>query len=100
VSTSWVPLKLLKESNPVELADNVNANGLTAEPTFAWWVLFTLKQRDRIIKATKKRYFRQFSKFGLELPKTVQLALEIDNENRTTHWRDAINKERSPRLRS
>jgi len=92
-STSWVPLKLLKESNPIELADYVSANGLTAEPAFAWWVPFTLKQRDRIIKATKKKYFRQFSKFGLELPKTVQRALEIDNETGTTYWRDAINKE-------
>jgi hypothetical protein len=91
-STSWVPLKLLKESNPIELADYVSANNLTTEP-FAWWVPFTLKQRDWIIKATKKRYFRQFSKFGLELPKTVQRALEIDAETGTSHWLDAINKE-------
>jgi hypothetical protein len=90
---AWVPLKLLKESNPVKVAEYVNANGLTNEPAFAWWVPFTLKQRDRIIKATKKRYFRQFSKFGLELPKMVQHALEIDNETGTTLWHDTINKE-------
>jgi hypothetical protein len=88
-----VPLKLLKESNPIELADYVSANNLTTEPAFAWWVPFTLKQRDWIIKATKKRYFRQFSKFGLELPKTVQRVLEIDAETGTSHWLDAINKE-------
>jgi hypothetical protein len=29
----------------------------------------------------------------LELPKTVQRALEIDAETCTSHWRDAINKE-------
>jgi hypothetical protein len=93
-STSWVPLKLLKESNPVEVADYVNANGLMTEPAFAWWIPFTLKQRDRIIKAMKKRYFNQFSKFGLELPKTMQRTLEIDAETGTTsHWHDAINKE-------
>jgi hypothetical protein len=82
-----VPVELadyVKESNPVELADYVTA---------AWWVPFTLKQKDRIIKATKKRYFWQFSKFGLELPKTVQRALEIDAETGTNHWRNAINKE-------
>jgi hypothetical protein len=92
-STSWVPLKLLKESNPVKVAEYVNANGLTNKPAFAWWVPFTLKQRDQIIKATKKRYLCQFSKFGLELPKMVQRALEIDNKTGTTLWRDAINKE-------
>jgi hypothetical protein len=43
----------------------------------SWWVPFTLKQRDRIIKAMKKRYFCQFSKFGLELPKTVQRIMNL-----------------------
>jgi hypothetical protein len=57
-STTWVPLKLIKESNPIEVADYVRANGLTDQPAFAWWVPFTLKQRNRVIKATKKRYFR------------------------------------------
>jgi hypothetical protein len=56
-STSWVPLKLIKESNPIEVADYARANGLVEQPAFAWWVPFTLKQHDRIIKATKKRYF-------------------------------------------
>ena len=37
-STSWVPLKDLKESNPVELAEYAVANKLVEEPAFAWWV--------------------------------------------------------------
>ena len=40
-----------------------------------------------------KRYFRTHQKYGLELPKTVKRALEIDKETGTTHWRDAIHKE-------
>ena len=41
----------------------------------------------------KKRYFRTDQKFGIELPKTVKRALEIDKETGTTVWADAIRKE-------
>jgi hypothetical protein len=40
---------------------------LVSEPAFAWWVPYTIKKRDRVIKALKKRYFRQFQKYGIEL---------------------------------
>ena len=39
------------------------------------------------------RYHRTTSKFGIELPKTVKRALEIDKETGTTFWRDVIEKE-------
>ena len=45
----WIPLKDLKESNPVELAEYAERNGLTEEPAFAWWVSHTLQKRDRIV---------------------------------------------------
>lgn len=32
-------------------------------------------------------------KYGIELPKTVQQALEIDSQTGTTFWRDAIERE-------
>jgi hypothetical protein len=92
-STTWVPLKDLKESNPVEVAEYAVHMKLVSEPAFAWWVPFTIKRRDRIIKAVKNRYFRKLQKYGIELPKTVKRALEIDKETGTTFWRDAIKKE-------
>lgn len=92
-TTSWVDLKDMKETNPVLLAEYAVANKLVTEPAFQWWVPYTLKKRDRIIKALKKRYFRKMEKFGLELPKSVHRALEIDRETGTTYWRDAIRKE-------
>jgi hypothetical protein len=39
---------------------------------------------------TNKRYHRRTHKFGIELPKTVKEALEIDARTRTTYWRDAL----------
>jgi hypothetical protein len=37
-STSWVELKDLKASNPVELAEYAVANWIAEEPAFKWWV--------------------------------------------------------------
>ena len=92
-STSWEPLKDLKQSNPVDVAKYAVANKLVSEPAFAWWVPYTIKRRDRIIKANHARYVKRTHKFGIEMPKTVQRALEIDRETGTTFWRDAIAKE-------
>jgi hypothetical protein len=83
----------LKESNPVEVAEYAVANKLVSEPAFAWWVGRTLKQRDRLIMKVKTRYLRRTHKFGIEVPKTVMRALEIDRETETDFWRKAIEKE-------
>jgi Reverse transcriptase (RNA-dependent DNA polymerase) len=92
-STTWVPLKDIKESHPVEVAEYAVHMKLVSEPAFAWWVPFVIKKRDRLIKAVQSRYFRKNQKFGIELPKTVKRALEIDKETGTTFWADAIKKE-------
>ena len=42
----WMPLKILKESIPVEIAKYVTARDLADEPAFAWWVL-TLYARKK-----------------------------------------------------
>ena len=92
-TTSWVALKDLKESNPVELAEYAVANKLVEEPAFKWWVRQTLRCRDRIIKKVKSRYWSKTHKFGIELPKTVAQALAIDAATGTDFWRRAIEKE-------
>ena len=92
-STSWVPLKDLKESNPVDVAEYAAANKLIEEPAFAWWVPHTLRKRDRIIKKVKTKYAAKTHKFGIELPTSVEEALKIDERNNNTVWRDAIAKE-------
>ena len=48
-SVSWVPLKDLKASNPIKVADYAVANNIGEEPVFKWWVKDTLRNRDRII---------------------------------------------------
>jgi hypothetical protein len=78
-STDWIPLKDLKESNPVEVAKYAVANKIAEEPAFAWWVRDVLRPRDRVIKKVKStKYWLRSHKYGVELRKTVAEALASD----------------------
>ncbi len=55
-----------------------------------------LKKRDQIISLVRKqttRYLKRTHKFGIEVPKTVKEALDLDRKNNNTLWADAIAKE-------
>ena len=54
-STSWVPLKDLKESNPIETAEFAVSRNIQDEPAFAWWVTHILRKRSAIIKRVNTR---------------------------------------------
>ena len=92
-SESWIPLKDLKESHPVEVAEYARARGIADEPAFAWWVPHTLRKRDIILAAVKSRIRKKTHKYGIEIPTSVAHAYAIDQKNGNTFWRDAISKE-------
>jgi Reverse transcriptase (RNA-dependent DNA polymerase) len=92
-SCNWVPLKDLKESNPLEVAEYAAANKLVSEPAFAWWVSKVLRQRDRNIMKVKSRYLQRSHKFGIEVPTCIKRALEIYAESGADFWRKAIERE-------
>ena len=89
----WMPLKTLKESNPVQVAEYAVANKIQDEPAFAWWVKHVLRKRTRIINKVKSRYWKTTQKFGIDLPHSVEEAYEIDRRTGTLHWTRAIEKE-------
>ena len=89
----WVPLRILKESNPIEVAEYVVANSMEDEAAFSWWVPFTLKQRDRIISAVNSRVRKSTHKYGIEVPDSVEHALRLDRENGNTYWQCALQDE-------
>jgi hypothetical protein len=93
--SDWVPLKDLKESYPVEVAEYAKANKIADEPAFVWWINDVLRRRNRIISKVKSRYWKTTHKFGLELPHSVAEAFEIDRRNHNNFWRLAIEKEMS-----
>jgi hypothetical protein len=92
-SQQWIPLKDLKESNPVDIAEYVQRHGLVDEPAFAWWVPHTLRKRERIIASVIARVKKKTHKYGIRVPRTVAEAYALDKENGNTMWRDAIRKE-------
>jgi hypothetical protein len=86
-STSWENLADLTESHPIETAKYAKILGINLEPAFNWWVPHVLRKRDRIISLVRKRnprYLKRTHKFGIELPKTVKEALELDKKNGNT----------------
>ena len=92
-STNWITLKDLKESYPVQVSEYAVAARISMEPAFAWWVPKVLKKRNRIISKLKSKYWLRTHKFGIQIPKSVEEAKELDRKNGNTLWWDAICKE-------
>lgn len=92
-STSWERLTDMKESYPVEVAEYAVAQSIDREPAFSWWVPYTLQKRSKIVAAVRQRYLKRTHKFGIEVPKTIERALEVDKANGNNLWRDSIAKE-------
>jgi hypothetical protein len=95
-STSWKNLADLKVSHPIETAKYAKVLGIDHEPDFNWWIPHVLKKRNCIISLVRKQnpcYFIRTNKFGIELPKTIKEAFELDKKNGNTFWTDAIAKE-------
>jgi len=93
-SNSWLPLKEVKESNPLELAEYAVANKINDEPAFSWWIPTVLRTRRRMISRLKTHHkIRKQTKFGIVVPKTLKEARELDAENGNQLWEKATKKE-------
>jgi hypothetical protein len=51
------------------------------------------KKRDKIVKKLKANYWQLTHKFGVKMPKSVNDALQMDQENGNDMWEQAIKKE-------
>jgi hypothetical protein len=83
----------MKEAYPVQSAEYAVQARLVEEPAFAWWAPHTSKKRNCIIAKVKSKYWLRTHEFGIQIPKSVQEAREIDAKNGNTYWWDAILKE-------
>ena len=92
-SSTWEPLKDVKEAYPVQVAEYVIQRGIHTKPAFAWWTPYVLKKRNRIISKIKSKYWTRTHKFGVFIPKSVQAAKAEDARNGNTLWWDIICKE-------
>ncbi|CAJ1966194.1 unnamed protein product [Cylindrotheca closterium] len=92
---SWIDLSVLKESNPVDVAEFAKAHHIDEEPAFRWWVPHTLRKRDMIISAVKARVRKTTHKYGIEIPTSVEHAKRLDAQNGNNLWMKALSKEMS-----
>ena len=83
-SESWVKLSELKESHPVDTAEFAKSRGIDDEAAFIWWVPHTLRKRNAIISAIKTRLRKTTHKYSIEIPTSVEHAMEIDRRNGNT----------------
>ncbi len=86
-------MKILKESNPVQVAEYTMACNIGEEPAFAWWVPYVLHKQDVIVSAINSRVQKTSHKYGIELPSSMKNAIKIDHKNGNTFWQDALAKE-------
>ena len=74
----------------METAEFAKSRGIDNESTFAWWVPHTLRKRNAIISAMKTRLQKTTHKYSIEIPTSVDHAMEVDRKNGNTMWRDAL----------
>ena len=72
----------MKDSHPVDVAEFAKARGIADEAAFAWWVPYTLRKRDIIIKSVKSRARKVSHKYGIDLPTSAEHARELDRRNK------------------
>ena len=89
-SESWIKLADMKELHPVEVAEYERSRGIDKEPEFEWWVPHTLKKRQVILSALKKKIRKTTQKYGIEIPTSVEHAYELDRKNGNNLWKDAL----------
>ena len=65
---------------------------ISDEPALNWWVKETLRHINRIISKVKSKYWRTSNKFGIQVPKKVKEAYEIDSRPGTDFCIKAISK--------
>jgi hypothetical protein len=92
-TTNFIPLKDIKESNPIEVAEFAKARNIHNEPAFCWWVPYVLRKREVIISKATARIRETTHKYGIQVPRSIKEAESLDRANGNTFWRDAIDRE-------
>jgi hypothetical protein len=88
VSETWTPLKDMKESHPVKMAEFAKSRSLANEPAFAWWVLHALQKRNIMLSKINTQIRKTTHKCSIETPTSIDNANEIDRSNNNTLWKD------------
>ena len=64
-SKSWVKLKDMKKSNPMNMAKYAKTRGVKEKPSFSWLVPHTMRKRNVIMSALSSRVRKGSHKCGI-----------------------------------
>ena len=90
---TWEPLTSIKEDNPFAAAEYAADHNLLSDKAFKKWAPYVLRKANRFIRAAKTRKKNNRYKFGIEVPRNLKHALELDAANGNTFWADAVKEE-------
>ena len=77
-SSTWNPVKDVKEAYTIQLSEYTVKNRIPEQPDFAWWIKYVPKKRDRIVSKTASKYWQKTHKYGFKIPKSVKEAMQIN----------------------
>ena len=89
-STTWEPLKYMKESYLVQVSEYAIKIGISILPVFDWWIPFVIKKKNWIIAKIKSQHWIRIHKFVIQIPKSVEDSKQIGQANHNTNWWDVI----------
>ena len=92
-TTQWFPLKDLKESDPVSVAEYAEKMGLIDIPAFKWWAPHALKKKKLIQRAIAARAHASKLKYGIAAPSSAADAERLGTESKNELWAEATKKE-------
>ena len=95
-NTTWISLKSLRLHDPYTCVLFATEKGLINSPEWAWVKDFIddttcYTKMLHAMKTTKS--FGPKYKFGIQVPRSVKHALELDKRNGNDLWKEAILKE-------
>ena len=94
---TWEPMEVIKEDDPVTVANYAKENQLLDKSKWKWARKYLKLSRDgleyvRHLYSSKRKRGPKY-KFGEQVPKSIEEAYKLDKENGTTGWADAIQLE-------
>jgi len=91
-TSQWIELLILKESNPIQVAEYVTARGIGEEPAFAWWVPYVLQKQDVIVAAVNSRVQKRVTNMGLKFPLLLGMRSTLTMKTETLSGRMLLPK--------
>ena len=94
---TWKPLNVIAIQDPVTLARYAFDNGLLNKP--GWKVLCRTAKRQRFVNVITNAIKRRKDnsqvryKFSVQVPRTYDEAVQLDNENGNSFWQDGVRRE-------